>query len=232
MWPSGLFEGVFSHMAVWAISDLYLSGSSPGRIETIARNWDSQVGWDDVVLIPGGFSVAANARQTRADLGWLAARPGFKVVGRGYLDSWWDLYEGKPPRGITLLDGFSVVKGVVVVLLSGFRVDMVDQLDGDDQDDYEEELLQLDLALRYAEEEGYPAVVGLSVPPMTNAEKNAYSDYLEEFRVPLCVYGQYNGGGPLPEVRRVRYQPVTADHIGLTPVKLSFARSRPGLWLV
>src|SRR5438552_2202015 len=102
---------------IFAIADLHLSssGAKPMDVfgapwvhhaERIARAWDAEVAPDDTVLLPGDLSWARNLDEARADLGWIAARPGAKVLLRGNHDSWWTslvkVRRALPPRCLAL----------------------------------------------------------------------------------------------------------------------------------
>src|SRR5688572_20754527 len=56
---------------------------------TIAQNWHGQVAASDLVLIPGDISWAMRLPDVAADLEWIAALPGRKVLGKGNHDYWW-----------------------------------------------------------------------------------------------------------------------------------------------
>ena len=88
-------------MNVWGISDLHLSFAAPDRRERFAarwrdhaakieENWRAVVRPDDLVLLPGDFSMARNHREVQPDLEWLGRLPGRKVLGPGNHDRWWN----------------------------------------------------------------------------------------------------------------------------------------------
>ena len=88
-------------MTVWAIADLHLSLGVPGKnmdkfgphwtahSDKIAANWRACVAPDDLVLIAGDVSWALRLPDAMADLQWLAALPGDKLLIRGNHDHWW-----------------------------------------------------------------------------------------------------------------------------------------------
>jgi predicted phosphohydrolase len=86
--------------AIWALSDLHLSesGAKPMDVfgdhwdrhaQRMAEAWDRQVGPEDLVLCPGDLSWAMKTAEAAADLAWIAARPGWKVITKGNHDYWW-----------------------------------------------------------------------------------------------------------------------------------------------
>lgn len=88
-------------MTVWAIADLHLSLGVSGKnmdefgphwiahSDKIAANWRACVAPDDLVLVAGDISWALRLPDAMADLQWLAALPGEKVLIRGNHDLWW-----------------------------------------------------------------------------------------------------------------------------------------------
>jgi len=88
-------------MHIWAIGDLHLSFGVPNKsmdvfgpqwkdhAEAIATHWRAVVHPDDLVLIPGDISWAMRLEEARADLEWIDALPGTKVIIKGNHDYWW-----------------------------------------------------------------------------------------------------------------------------------------------
>ncbi len=88
-------------MTIWAIADLHLSFGVPGKemdlfgeawknhAEKIASNWRERIKGDDLVLIPGDISWAMRPEEAVADLQWLDALPGTKLMVKGNHDYWW-----------------------------------------------------------------------------------------------------------------------------------------------
>lgn len=58
--------------------------------EKIAAHWQEHVVPEDIVLIPGDISWALKQEEVLADLAWIHALPGTKVMIRGNHDYWWD----------------------------------------------------------------------------------------------------------------------------------------------
>jgi predicted phosphohydrolase len=59
----------------------------PGKI---LNNCRAVIAPDDLLLIPGDLSWAMKRADALADLAWLAALPGIKVLTKGNHDYWWD----------------------------------------------------------------------------------------------------------------------------------------------
>lgn len=113
-------------MRIFAVSDLLLGSYGPVEwlqgLDRLALHWDRVVTSDDVVVIPGGFSVAENLREVEASLLWLASRPGRVFVGASRTDRWYSgnyLYVHRAlPLNITLLN-------TEAALIDGGRIALV-----------------------------------------------------------------------------------------------------------
>lgn len=88
-------------MSVWALADLHLSFGVPDKSmdvfgdkwinhpEKIRTHWLENIAADDLVLLPGDISWAMHPEEACADLEWIDALPGTKVMLRGNHDYWW-----------------------------------------------------------------------------------------------------------------------------------------------
>ncbi len=88
-------------MRIWAIADLHLSFGVPNKnmdvfgpgwenhAEKIKAHWSAMIGPEDLVLIPGDISWAMRVEEAAADLAWIHALPGTKVMIKGNHDYWW-----------------------------------------------------------------------------------------------------------------------------------------------
>ena len=127
-------------MAIYAISDLHLSLSKPKPMDIfgpawvdhavkIARNWDSLVKEEDVVLVPGDTSWAMRLSDAMPDLEFVAERPGKKILIRGNHDYWWQRKATSRIRrsvhpSLTLLQGNSImVDSIGITGTRGWRAD-------------------------------------------------------------------------------------------------------------
>lgn len=92
---------------IWAIGDLHLSFARPKPMDIFGDLWrdhpakiqracEAVVAPDDLLLIPGDISWALKSADAEADLAWVAALPGVKVLIKGNHDFWWD--SDKPLR--------------------------------------------------------------------------------------------------------------------------------------
>ena len=87
-------------MSLFSIADLHLSlsvnkpmdkfGSRwTNYTEKIEKRWRAVVGPDDTVIVPGDISWAIDLDQALADLSFIHALPGKKILGKGNHDYWW-----------------------------------------------------------------------------------------------------------------------------------------------
>ncbi len=85
---------------LFALSDPHLSFARPKPMDVfgphwldhaakLGERWRSLVEPGDVVLVPGDISWAMRLEEAKADLEWLAALPGDKILLRGNHDYWW-----------------------------------------------------------------------------------------------------------------------------------------------
>jgi len=118
-------------VAVFALSDPHLALSTPGKSmdrfgphwvdhpRRMAEAWDACVRPEDIVAVPGDISWARDLEGARADLDWLHARPGTKVLVKGNHEHWWPASMAKlraalPPSCVAL-SGDALRVGDVVV---------------------------------------------------------------------------------------------------------------------
>lgn len=88
-------------MKIWAIGDLHLAVSTPGKemdffggswidyTRKIEERWKEVVQPEDLVLVPGDLSWALKLHDAVIDLEWIHKLPGTKVIIRGNHDLWW-----------------------------------------------------------------------------------------------------------------------------------------------
>lgn len=89
-------------MSLFTIADLHLSTNDKtnksmeifgarwsGYVSKLERNWRAVIGEKDTVVIPGDISWALCPEEAEADLRFLDALPGKKILGKGNHDFWW-----------------------------------------------------------------------------------------------------------------------------------------------
>jgi predicted phosphohydrolase len=228
-------------MIIYAISDLHLSHADPKPMdvfgkgwkdhpEKIARNWDSMVTEDDIVLVAGDISWAMRLPGAVPDLDYIRDRPGRKFLIRGNHDYWWGRQStNKIQRmldpSITLLQGASaVIGGVGITGTRGWRMEDYN-LEGPVQGDikiYQRELTYLRQALESLPSDVTTKIVMLHYPPFDlNLRPNDFRTVLEEFQVDILVYGHIHSttGSYLEgDVDGIAYHLVSVDHTDFSPI--------------
>ncbi len=232
-------------MEIFAIADLHLSHGVDKPMDVfgehwrdharrMAEAWDASVGPQDLVLCPGDLSWAMRLDDAAADLAWIGARPGIKVLGRGNHDYWWSAISkvrAALPEGCLALQNDAQRIGDIVV--AGSRLWALpgsSEYGPDDEKILKREILRLELSLQAAEKlaEGrLPILAALHYPPMApGGEANEVTALLQRFGVGLCIYGHLHGaashhGAVEGERDGVIYRLVASDYLGFAPRRLT-----------
>ena len=227
---------------IWTISDLHLSFAAPKPMDIfgdrwrdhpqrVAAAWNERVRAEDTVLIAGDISWALKLAQAQADLEWIAALPGRKILSRGNHDYWWESsgrVRRQLPPSIKVVQGDAIELGEAVVC--GTRGWVTPDTTGfktpDDQIVYKRELVRLDLALAAARKLAAgvkPIIVMFHYPPFLDRKPTEFARRIAAAGAAACVYGHlhrpYDWGmatqGP---VDGVYYQLTACDYLSFGPV--------------
>ena len=87
-------------MAIYCISDTHLSLTVPKPMDVfgnrwrdyekkLENGWNSVVGENDTVIVPGDISWGLDISEAAADLKFLSSLNGKKIIGKGNHDLWW-----------------------------------------------------------------------------------------------------------------------------------------------
>ncbi len=204
----------------------------------IARSWRERIAADDLVLIPGDISWAMHIQDALADLAWIDALPGRKVMCKGNHDYWWSS-KGKVravlPPSISVVDCDALQVDDVVVC--GTRAWAVpgdrDFNKTTDLRIYERELSRLDRALSGAQvlAEGIrPIIVLLHFPPFRDHEPTEFARRIAAAGAQICVYGHLHqpdqwANATTGVVEGVDYYLTACDALQFTPIQL-----QPGVY--
>ena len=224
-------------MKLFAIGDLHLSHASDKPMDVFGPAWDDHaarieeswrglVAQEDVVLIPGDISWAMQLDEADADLQFIAALPGKKIIMRGNHDYWWSSLskvKAALPHGIYALQNDAIDLGGAVIAgsrgwvcpgSSGFEPET-------DRKIYDREAIRLGMSLQKAGE-GKRIIAMLHYPPF-NEKRNssAFTDLFEKHKVEHVIYGHLHGKSCRNAFEGVRegitYTLCSADHIGFMP---------------
>lgn len=225
-------------MSLYVIADLHLSLGTdkpmdvfPGWDNYVARleaNWRKTVGDMDTVVIAGDISWAMSLEQTRADFSFLQRLPGRKLLIKGNHDYWWTTRRKMDQflddcgfDSLRILHNSAESAGEIAVC--GTRGWFYDAEEDADKKILMREVGRLNLSIDAAEKTGKEPVAFLHYPPVCgNMICEEIVSVLRQRKIRRCYYGHIHGS----EARRIsvrtidgiRYQLVSCDAIGFTPV--------------
>lgn len=245
-------------MRLFAIGDLHLPGGPRGKgmevfgaawrdhAARVAAAWGELARPEDVLLITGDLSWAMNLDEARADLAWIEALPGRKVIIRGNHDFWWSgigkVRGALGPSVVALQHDHVLIEGTAIVGTRGWQcpgsLGSADLMAGappaaaaayseSDRRIYLREVERLRLGLEALKRRGARherLVVALHYPPMNpEHQESGFTRLLDEFGADLCVHGHLHGAAAHAtafEGRRMRteYRCVSADRVDMRPL--------------
>lgn len=227
-------------MGIYALADLHLSSavSKPMDVfgeewvrhtEKIHTAWQTSIGQDDLVLLPGDISWAMTLEEAKPDLDWIAELPGTKLMIRGNHDYWWNGIQKvrstlHPSLHAIQNDAF-VYGNHVICGTRGWLLPSHPKFAHEDDVVYRREGERLRLGLETAHKTSLPIIVMLHYPPCsTLGENTLFTDLLEEYDVKICVYGHLHGPAHRFAVEGrqngITYRLVSADFVHFQPVML------------
>lgn len=199
--------------------------------EKVAAAWRACVAPDDLVLLAGDTSWALKLPEALADLRWIDALPGHKVLTKGNHDYWWDAARKRRaelPPSLTLVEADAMIYGDWV--LCGTRAWVTPGHPtfeaATDERIYQRELGRLERALAAAQQLAAgtrPIGVLLHYPPFyPDARPTRFAELLGAAGVAFCVYGHLHRRSDwnvaVQGVRDgVRYHLTAADFLNFTP---------------
>ena len=226
---------------VYAIGDPHLSLSVPNKAmdvfgarwkdhaERIREAWQDTVDDGDLVLVPGDVSWAMYLSDAKADLAFLGALRGTKLLLRGNHDYWWQSVtqvRAALPQGMYALQNDLFRFGDLFV--AGTRGWTVPQSahfkESADRKLFERERIRLDLSLSRLPQ-GAPLIGMLHYPPFSETgTASAFAKRFCEHGASDVVYGHLHGAshrfGFSGESDGVRYHLVSADYLDFVPKRI------------
>lgn len=205
-------------MALFVIGDLHLGFSSDKPMEVFGAHWEShfdkikadwteQVTEHDTVIIPGDSSWAMTFPHAKADLDWIDALPGRKLIFKGNHDLWW-VSKAKMSAAYEHLsfihNGFDVythkceetgeTKEIAICGTRGWLCPG-EEFTPEDEKVYKRELLRLENSIKMALDAGFTEIIGVLHYPPTNERKEAsgFTEIFEKYHVKQVVYGHVHG---------------------------------------
>ena len=250
-------------MAIWAIADLHLSFGVPDKSmdlfgpqwfnhpEKVKANWLTLISPDDLVLIPGDISWAMTPENAKADLDWIDALPGTKVMIRGNHDYWWtslSKVEKVLPPSIHLIQNNAFRWKNVAI--AGARLwdtpeynfkEWVEYRDNpkqremskdethskeDDEKIFRRELLRLETSLKALDRQADIRIAMTHYPPIGSPLADSQtSQLLDKYGINVCVFGHLHNLKPNVQLfgtkNRTLYALTACDYLNFIPLKIS-----------
>ncbi len=228
---------------VFALADLHLSHSGDKPMDVfgelwrdhprrMAEAWDRRVGAEDTVLLPGDLSWARKLSEAAADLEWIGARPGRKLLLRGNHDGWWSsaakVRRALPDGCVILQNDAHLVEGWVVVGARGWTSPDDPIAEPGDDSVFRRELERLELSIADADRRLDPSLPRMAMvhypPRLIGRDPTAVIDCLARARVRVVVYGHLHGDDHKLALRGERdgihFCFVAADAVEFSPVEI------------
>jgi predicted phosphohydrolase len=210
-------------MKIFAIADLHLSFSTPGKSmdifgeawinhpEKVKKNWLELIGPEDLVLIPGDISWAKPLEDAIPDLQWIEDLPGTKVLTKGNHDYWWpsaSKLAALPFKTLHFIQHDSFNMGDISI--AGTRLWDTPEYDfsefypslpiinhppkPDDAKIFQRELLRLEESLKTLSQNAAIRIAMVHYPPIgPDLKSSLTSDLLEKYKIDICVFGHLHG---------------------------------------
>ncbi len=224
-------------MKIFAVADLHLSGGTnktmdvfgkqwEGHFDRIRASWESQVGAEDTVLLPGDLSWAMQMKDALPDLKEIGCLPGRKIILRGNHDYWWSsvtrLREALPEKMYAIQNDAIRFEDFTFCGSRGWTHPGGDgPEDGETRRIYERELIRLELSLDQAKRLGGRLIVMTHFPPLGEKhEHTPMSSLISRYSPTDVVYGHLHAAslkGAFNGTRDgIRYHCVSCDGTGFT----------------
>jgi predicted phosphohydrolase len=215
-------------MSIFALADPHLSFGVPeksmevfgpfwaGYTKKIEKNWKEMISPDDLVLIPGDISWAMHLEDAVADLKWIHALPGTKVMIKGNHDFWWSSpkkMQEVMPSSIHFIQ--NNVFNWKDVSIGGTRLwdtneyqfssyidfqenprsqrkttEELEKQKEQDQKIFERELQRLEMSLRGLNQDAKIRIALTHYPPISaDLKPSRASEILERHGIQYCVFG-------------------------------------------
>ena len=236
-------------MAVFVIADLHLDTLTNEKsmevfgnrwqnyIEKLKKNWIRVVSENDTVIIPGDISWALTTEDALADLKWIDALPGRKIIMKGNHDFWWSTLS-KMRRFFCencintidiLYNNALEVENYIIAGSRGWFVDKAVQPSKSVTADYQKIVnrevirlkLSLDKAEKLSESTGKEIITFFHFPPVwSDFECSEILETLKEYNITKCYFGHIHGSYALGGVftwDNIEFRMISADFLDFLP---------------
>jgi predicted phosphohydrolase len=229
-------------LKIYAIADLHLSFDEridkPMSVfgegwdnyeERLKAAWTGMITEEDLVLLPGDLSWGLKVEEAIADLEWIHALPGRKVMVKGNHDLWWN----KIGYLNSLYDDMYFLQndaypaddnGLMICGSRGWELPGSEDYDEHDQKIYDRELMRLEFSLKDAMQKGAKRIIAsLHYPPADDRSRTSrVTELLEQYPVTDCVYGHLHGmqafGKGIKGMHNgIEYSLISLDYLGAVP---------------
>lgn len=230
-------------MALYAISDVHLSftAKKPMDIfgahwenmeERLCQNWVRKIKTGDAVLIPGDISWGLTLEEANADLEFLNALPGEKIMLRGNHDYWWKSISKLSHRYTTisfLQNAYIQHEDLAICGSRGWEPAESESAELQDYKIYRRELIRMQLSLDAAVRagDGKNILVMMHFPPFSeNGTSSEFTKLFQEYTgIKKVIYGHLHGKEAFASAKQgvregIQYQLVSADYLNFDPVQL------------
>lgn len=227
-------------MALYAISDLHLALTTDKPMdifgpkwlnhdEKIKANWLELVGEEDTVLIAGDISWSMRSDDSKADLDWINALPGKKIISKGNHDYWWNsisklnkMYENTK----FIQNNFYTYEDYAICGSRGWICPGTDRFTEKDRKIYDREAIRMRLSLEEAKKAGYNKFIVMIHYPPTNEtlEDTVFVELFKEYEVEKVIYGHIHGPA-LANIKDgirdgIEYIMTSCDYLNFIPKKI------------
>lgn len=223
-------------MALYAIGDTHLSLSSNKPMDVFGGGWKGYVeklssglgalSPEDTVVLCGDISWGMSLPEARADLAFLDALPGRKLILKGNHDYWWNT--ASKMKAFFTEHGFTTLNILHnnayeygTYALCGTRGWFFEEeQDGHNEKVFNRELIRLEASLKAAGDR--EKLCFLHYPPLYQGYRcQEIIRLLERYEVRRCYYGHLHGGSHRLAIEGnyggVEYHLVSADYLGFKP---------------
>ncbi len=228
-------------MALYVIGDLHLSLTADKPMDVFGGSWSDHVrrtregfsalGPEDITVLCGDLSWGMSLQEAAADLQFIDALPGRKIILKGNHDYWWTtaakmnaFFEAEGIRSIAILHNNCFC--LEDLALCGTRGWFFEEEKGGEHDKkiMNREIMRLEASLKAAGER--EKLCFLHYPPRYGAEYvcREITELFQRYDVRECYYGHLHGPGQKGAVQGwvegVHYQLVSADYLGFVPRRI------------